>query len=867
MSQPESTAAPQRGGFDVILGNPPWERPKPEPAKFFAVRRPDISQAPTSAARDRLLSLLEQQDPGLFADWQNHERGVMGSVSLMTLSGRFPLSSKGKFNLGNVFVECATTHLSPRGRLGVLNVSGLATDDSGRDFIDDLLSRGALVSFFDFENRLGLFPAVHASYRFSAITIAGVGTRHEAADFVFQADDPSVLLNTTRHVSITSTDIALLNPISRTCPVFRSRRDADLVKDIYRRASLRDDPTDVVFQWNAEPTFLFVMSDHSGLFHTRRSLGDLDLSVVGICPTIDGCRYLPLYESKMFHQFDHRWAALDDDGEQVDLTIAQRNDPRGLIWPHFWMRESDAHKKIESLPHPWLIAVREVTNSTNERTTIAAILPKYPVGHNAQVFRFDHDARDACFFVGCLNSFVFDFAARTKVGGSHLSSFILRQLPILPSSLGLAPVPWERHAQLRDWMTARVLELTFTVIDVADFALECQYVGPPFRWQVARRDQIRAELDAAFLHLYGISRDDAAYILNSFTVFRGRDEERNGGSYRTRENILAIYDQLAIAIERGQDWTSPLDPPPGDPRAAHNPDTLPPPPVPSGRSSAGQTRGQAEAPKAKPNGVSDAKRKSAIVDAFLSVREGRSADFVVCSAELNARFLATARDLGEEGTDAELNRRLLSARKTNRLKDHPTTVGFTLPRQVLPYAFVGEWAARHLQRRMLVDHNEEVSLDNILCDPSLAAKFDECAGRIKPGVPPLHWRWAALAFRKTGRRRSLGTTAAFKLRGAARQPLLFDAVPPVAGLYMLTANGRPIYVNETRDLHETILRHAEVGGGELVPPWLLDQFPTADGVRWAALAGVNPDTLHEGRIRLVANERPWLNLVDSFTAA
>ena len=168
---------------------------------------------------------------------------------------------------------------------------------------------------------------------------------------------------------------------------------------------------------------------------------------------------------------------------------------------------------------------------------------------------------------------------------------------------------------------------------------------------------------------------------------------------------------------------------------------------------------------------------------------------------------------------------------------------------------------------MLVDRNEEVSLDDILCDPSLAARFDEFAGRIKPGVPPLHWRWAALAFRKTGRRRTLGTTAAFELRDAARQPLLFDAVPPVAGLYMLTANERPIYVNETGDLLETIIRHAEVGGGELVPPWLLDQFPPADGVRWAALAGVNPDTLHEGRIRLVADERPWLNLVEAVGAA
>jgi hypothetical protein len=312
----------------------------------------------------------------------------------------------------------------------------------------------------------------------------------------------------------------------------------------------------------------------------------------------------------------------------------------------------------------------------------------------------------------------------------------------------------------------------------------------------------------------------------------------------------------------GRPWTSKLVPPPGDPAAAHSREGSSPH---SARGFSGASPSSQRLPASR--GPDGSKAGSAIVDAFLSVREGRSADYVVCSADLNARFLATSRDLGAEGTDAELNRRLLSARKTNRLKNHPTTVGFTLPRQVLPYAFVAEWAARHVQRRMLVDHNEEVSLDDILCDPSLAARFDECANRIKTDVPPLHWRWAALAFRKTGRRRSLGTTAAFELRDAARQPLLFDAVPPVAGLYMLTASDRPIYASETRDLHGTILRLAQVGGGELVPPWLLDQCPTADGVRWAALAGVNPDTLHEGRIRLIANERPWLNLVDAVGAA
>ena len=248
------------------------------------------------------------------------------------------------------------------------------------------------------------------------------------------------------------------------------------------------------------------------------------------------------------------------------------------------------------------MAVGEVTNGKNERNRIAAITPRYPVGHNAQVFRFRATAPAGAGFLGTINSFCLDFAARTKVGGSHLSSFILKQLPILPSAALMDQCSWVRVGNMRDWLLPRVLELTYTAWDLEPFAKDCGFDGPPFRWDEDRRFLIRAELDAAFFHLYLPSdangdwvrarkedgcpyeetpeqleelkksfpkpRDAVSYIMDTFPIVKRKDEEK-WGSYRTKEMILGIYDEMQGAIRTGGENRTRLEPAPGDPRCCH----------------------------------------------------------------------------------------------------------------------------------------------------------------------------------------------------------------------------------------------------------------------------------------------------------
>jgi hypothetical protein len=161
-----------------------------------------------------------------------------------------------------------------------------------------------------------------------------------------------------------------------------------------------------------------------------------------------------------------------------------------------------------------------------------------------------------------------DYTARQKVGGTHLTYAYLKQLPVLAPSAYDGQSPWQRGVAARDWLLPRVLELTYTAWDLEPFATDVGWEGPPFRWDPARRFLLRCELDAAFFHLYGLSRDDTDYVMDTFPIVRKNDEKAHG-EYRTKRVILEIYDEMQEAMRTGRPYQTRLDPPPADPTCCH----------------------------------------------------------------------------------------------------------------------------------------------------------------------------------------------------------------------------------------------------------------------------------------------------------
>jgi hypothetical protein len=215
----------------------------------------------------------------------------------------------------------------------------------------------------------------------------------------------------------------------------------------------------------------------------------------------------------------------------------------------------------------WLTAFRDITTSTNERTALSSLLGPAGVGNSAPLYEMNPKlAAAAAILVANFNSFALDWTARFSVGGTHMNFFIVKQLPVLPPGVYLERGP--EGATYAEFIVPRVLELTYTAWDLAGFARDLGYDGPPFRWDAERRFLLRCELDAAFFHLYGLARDDVAYVMDAFPIVRRNDEAAHG-EYRTKRVILELYDDMARALAGGPPYQTRLDPPPADPRVAH----------------------------------------------------------------------------------------------------------------------------------------------------------------------------------------------------------------------------------------------------------------------------------------------------------
>lgn len=548
----------ERGGFDVVLGNPPWERVKLQEKEFFAARSPEIAAAPNKAARDRLIRQLAEDDPALFAAFEAAKREAEGASHLIRSSSRYPLCGRGDVNTYAVFAELMRTLAGVRGRVGVIVPTGIATDDTTKYFFQSIVADRSLVAMLSFENEEFVFPQVHHSTKFSLLTLSG---RPQAAapEFVFFARRAEQLDDPERRFTLSAEDIALLNPNTRTCPVFRTRRDAELTKAIYRRVPVlvrEGDPKGN--PWNVKFLRMFDMSNDSHLFRTRDQLKQLGGELEGNVFVRGDDSWLPLYEAKMLHHYDHRWATYDG-ADTRELTEAEKRDPKCVVTPRYWVAATEIGSQLPAWEHGWLLGFRDIARATDERTTISGIFPRVAVGNKLPELMLNTSPDHVAAASASLTSFAHDYVARQKVGGTTLNFFLVEQFAV--------PTP-EMLEPLLPLIVPRVLELTYTAHDLASFAQDLDYDGPPFSWDPERRALIRAELDAAMFRLYGIERDDVNYVMGTFPTVKRRDEQRFG-EYRTKRLVLERYDAMTAAEADGQEYETPLDPPPGDPAAAH----------------------------------------------------------------------------------------------------------------------------------------------------------------------------------------------------------------------------------------------------------------------------------------------------------
>lgn len=544
------------GGFDCVLGNPPWDKPQLEDQQWFANKNPLIAADQKGNERTEKIEALSRGElssrylglaPSELTSkaeielYQDYAKACDQSQRLLHFykseDGRYPLTNSGKANLYAYFAELATQLVKMDGTVGMVIPAGIITDDATKYFVQAVFE-GRVSSAYHFNNTEKLFP-IDSRYSFVLLTLRP----SEKADCVFYATRLEHLDDKRRHVTFEPGDLKRFNPNTQTCVLVRTEEDLEICRKLYRAAPvLLNENVPEGNPWQIKTMQMFNMTTASDLFHTAKDADDL----------------VPLYEGKLFHQFDNRWATFDgaknSKGEPVerDVTQEEKADPGFAITPRYWVLKSDVQARyvdrqgVRWWSEPWMLAFRDISSPTNERTVITAVLPaNYGVGNTAPLLLPRQSDEKVSCLVANLNSLVLDYIQRIKQSGSHVSLFYLWQLPILRDS--------QYTAEDKNFIVPRVAALTRNSDEINAIWLT-DYPSYPFQ---APRDRlkIRAALDAYYARLYGLTRRELEYVLCPQDVmgedfpsvtFPGlaKKEKALYGEFLTKRLVLEAYDKL-----------------------------------------------------------------------------------------------------------------------------------------------------------------------------------------------------------------------------------------------------------------------------------------------------------------------------------
>lgn len=566
------------GGFDAVVGNPPWDRIKLQQVEWFTARRPDIAaQARAADRKDMVEKLIESGDP-LADEYLRAERRANDTLRMVRFSSgkptkdpetgkrvaapsdHFPLLSSGDINLYSLFVERAHTLVKPEGMVGLLVPIGIGADKTSADYISSVTENQRLKAFIAFENkRRWLFKDVHAEDQPTILIVSNDGRRYPKFRYAVKLHalpneqaDPTVLMD--------AATLLAVNPNTGTIPIFRSSEDARIVSATYARVPVfvRKSGQGETSDWSAKYLTMFHMSNASKAFRKKSELENNE----GAWP-IAGQRYqsssgtwLPLYEGKSIQIYNHRYASIitpegsiSGQGQSIHASIDDLASPDFVPTPRYWVNAA----QVDAIKLGYAIGFNDVCNTNNERSLIAAIVPQVGAGNTLPLLD-ELSASDCSLLVGNLNSIPCDYFARNKIQSRHLNKYILEQLPIIPPTAYTRAFGPKTAVEI---VRESVLELSYTAHDMAPFARDLGHVDasgsvlPPFGWDEDRRLALRARLDALYFILYGVfdpanpeqSRDDIRHVYSTFPIVE-REEVGRWRRYRSRDLCLAWINAL-----------------------------------------------------------------------------------------------------------------------------------------------------------------------------------------------------------------------------------------------------------------------------------------------------------------------------------
>ena len=565
-------------GFDVMCGNPPWDKLQMEEEKWFAGKDEDIVKAANQAERKEKIANLQTSAPNLYEEFTIACNALTSQSNFVKNSRRFPLTAVGKLELSSLFAELCLSF--SKEAWGLVLPTGIAVNDSNKYFFSKLIDENRLISLYDFENKEALFD-IHRMFKFCLITAGKAQTEPRTVSGGFYLTRIDHLLDPRRIYTLRTDDFARLNPNTKTCPVFRTSRDAKLTAKIYRNSTILYNEITGENPWNVKFGSMFNMSTDSSLFRTYAQLTAQSATLNGnTFTTVDGETYVPLYEGKMIWHYNHHYGTWPTEGERPNSINTPSEDelanPDSCIMPWYWVPLAAVKDRLVKYDkdgnvmwewkHKWLFAFRDIARGVDMRTFIIAPIPDAKgVGNTATLLYAERGCMPGASLYGMMSSLIFDYCSRQKIGGTHASINYVKQFPVLTPDQIPSAMQWQivkRVAELCYFnhdMDGWASELWEEMSEEQRAALPQLGVQQPWVYYPERRAVLQAELDAIFAHLYGLNTEDLVYILDpedicgkgcineTFRVLKD-NELRQYGEYRTKRLVLEAWNRFGYNI-------------------------------------------------------------------------------------------------------------------------------------------------------------------------------------------------------------------------------------------------------------------------------------------------------------------------------
>lgn len=543
-----------KGGFDVVLGNPPWDTLSPDRREYFSRFQPDmrsLAPAEQDAVIDRLV-----QDEGVAAAWQRHQRELFGLVHFLKDSGRYTLYApgnlgKGDFNVYRMFTELALKHTRMGGYAAQVLPGGIYGGANASAIRQFMFDQCELRHIWGLSNsQRGWFAQVDIS-RFAAF-VARRGGRTDTFLAHFGLMRSADLAG--QPVEVDAEFIRSNTPDTYTIPDVRSAADLTLAKKML----------------DAHPAF----GDQSAGPPRRHYQRELDMGNDTDRFTTDPAG-LPLYEGRMITHFDHRAKTYDSGHGNSSRWIGRAFvDPEKAIVPQWRVLPEQVPDKLGDRCQRYRLCFRDVAQPRDVRSFIATLVPPGVICGD-KVPTVDFGGTDEWAYLPWLaiaNSFVMDWMARSKLSSPKMSFTLVDSLPFPRPKLMDAWVQLAAPLVLR--LVSTSPEMTPFWNRMAAHGLSVAVpegtVPPNALVDESAREGARAELDALVAHaVYGLTRGELSDVLETFPVVKKRDIQTHG-EYRTKRLILEIYDAMAEAARTGRPYVTRLDPLPADPGVAHS---------------------------------------------------------------------------------------------------------------------------------------------------------------------------------------------------------------------------------------------------------------------------------------------------------